>query len=110
MKDRFDPKKHPAFGVGPKEFLGFLDGAECVFTNSFHGTAVSIALHTDFYVEFSSDTNSRLENLTSILNLRDRIVTEKILTDEKIDYSSVDVLLSEYRTESMEYLKEVVAE
>lgn len=110
MKDRFDPNKHPAFGVGPKEFLGLLDGAECVFTNSFHGTAVSIALHTDFYVEFSSDTNSRLDNLTSILNLRDRIVTEETLTDEKIDYSSVDVLLSEHRADSMEYLKKVVAE
>ena len=110
MKDLIDPAKHPAFGVGPKEFLGLLDGAECVFTNSFHGTAVSVALHTDFYVEFSSDTNSRMENLTAMLDLRDRIVTEEALTDRKIDYSAVDAHLEKHRAYSMEYLKKIVSE
>lgn len=42
MKDRFDPRKHPVFGAGPREFLGLINGAQCVFTNSFHGMALSV--------------------------------------------------------------------
>ena len=38
-----------------------LHHARYVFTNSFHGTAFSINYRKDFYVEFSSLTNSRLE-------------------------------------------------
>ena len=34
--------KHPVSGIGPAEFLGLVDGAEYVITNSFHGTAFSI--------------------------------------------------------------------
>ena len=34
IKERFDPRKHPEYGVGPKEFLGLINGAQCVFTNS----------------------------------------------------------------------------
>lgn len=110
MRERFDPRKHPAFGVGPKEFLRLVDDAECVFTNSFHGTAISVAMHTDFYVEFSSDTNSRLVNLTEMLGLTERIVDENELTDKAVDYESVDVLLEKHKKYSADFLRTVLTE
>lgn len=108
MKDRFNPGKHAVYGTGPKEFLGLIDSAQCVFTNSFHGMAISIALHKDFYVELSSDTNSRLINLTEILNLRDRIVRENIPEQKKIEYQYVDRILEKERKISIDFLQTVL--
>lgn len=108
IKERFDPRKHPEYGVGPKEFLGLINGAECVFTNSFHGMAISVALHRDFFVEFSSDTNSRLINLTELLGLENRILKENMPLEEKIDYTHVDKILQRERKKSMQYLEKVL--
>lgn len=108
IKDRFDPRKHPEYGVGPKEFLGLINGAQCVFTNSFHGMAISVALHRDFFVEFSSDTNSRLVNLTELLGLEHRVVKDRIPLEEKIDYTYVDEVLQRERKVSRQYLEKVL--
>lgn len=106
--DYFSPSKHPVFGVGPSEFLGLVNEAECVFTNSFHGTAISVALHRDFYVEFSSDTNSRLDNLTKILGLQDRIIRDEELSQKKIDYREVDRKIDCYRNISYDFLNQAL--
>ncbi len=110
IADHFNPSMHPAFGVGPSEFLGLVDEAECVFTNSFHGTAISIALHREFYVEFSSDTNSRLDNLTKILGLEDRVIQDKELVAKEINYSEVDNKLKNYRELSYDFLKRALTD
>lgn len=110
MKDRFNPAKHPEYGVGPKEFLGLVDKAECVFTNSFHGMAISVALHRDFYVEFSSDTNSRLINLIRTLRLQERVIGKDVPKERSIDYDKVDELLAEHREISINYLKTALTE
>lgn len=108
MKDRFNPRKHPVYGTGPKEFLGLIEDAQCVFTNSFHGMAISVALHSDFFVEFSSDTNSRLINLTEMLKLEKRVVKGGVPREEQIDYEHVDVILEKERLISMKYLNTVL--
>ena len=108
IKERFDPRKHPEYGVGPKEFLGLINGAQCVFTNSFHGMAISVALHRDFFVEFSSDTNSRLVNLTEMLGMENRVVRDKTPLEEKIDYTHADEVLQQERKVSMQYLEKVL--
>ncbi len=110
MRDHFNPTKHPEYGVGPKEFLGLVDKAECVFTNSFHGTAISVALHRDFYVEYSSDTNSRLINLTQILQLQERVIGKEVPKEKGINYDKVEHLLSVQREISMKYLKVALSE
>ena len=108
IRERFDPRKHPEYGVGPKEFLGLINGAQCVFTNSFHGMAISVALHRDFFVEFSSDTNSRLVNLTEMLGMENRVVRDKTPLEEKIDYTHADEVLQRERKVSMQYLEKVL--
>lgn len=110
MKDRFDPTKHPRYGVGPKEFLGLIHDAECVFTNSFHGMAISVALQTNFYVEYSSDTNSRLSNLVDIFGLQERVVGSGNLLPTDIDYAEVEKTLETQRAYSLAFLKEILTE
>lgn len=110
VKDRFDRTKHPAFGIGPREFLGLVDGAEYIFTNSFHGVAISVALRKPFYVEFSSDTNSRLRNIVELLDVKQCIVDDSVLDKcpVEIDYDRVDEKLTQLRESSLAYLRGVL--
>lgn len=110
IKERFDPRKHPVYGVGPGEFLGLVKDAQCVFTNSFHGLAISIALQTDFYVEYSTDTNSRLINLVEMLDLQDRVIAEQSLKAISIDYNAVEQKVQAQRDCSLAFLKEILAQ
>lgn len=110
MRDRFLPDKHPIFDAGPGEFLGLIKDAQCVFTNSFHGLALSIALQTDFYVEYSTDTNSRLVNLVEMLDLQDRVVTAQPLWPTKIDYDAVEEKLHIQREFSHAFLHEILVQ
>lgn len=66
------------FDVGPREFLGLINGAEYVVTDSFHGTAFSIIFQKRFCTYISRPTvSSRIESLLIILNLIDRIIDDK---------------------------------
>ena len=92
LRNYFCGKEKHVFGVGPAEFLGLVDNAEYIFTNSFHGTAFSIIFNKNFYVEYSSNTNIRLVNLIEITGLTQCIVKkdcDTINEYEFIDYKKV---------------------
>ena len=112
VKDRFAIGRYPVYGVGPREFLGLVDGAEYVFTNSFHGVAISLAFHKRFYVEFSSDTNSRLRNVVETFDLSQCIVNDETAdcAPVSIDYVSVDRKLAVLRDNSMLFLRGALKE
>ena len=93
-----------AMNIGPEEWLYLLHHAQYVVTNSFHGTAFSVNFHKDFYLEMSSLTNSRLQQIVDALGLCDRVIGENHWNDNMIDYESVDQRLSPLRLSSMEYL------
>ena len=71
--------------VGPSEFLSLIHNANCVFTDSFHGTILSINYNKDFYTfkRFKSTSknnqNSRVEDILKRLSLDDRLVINKKL-------------------------------
>ncbi len=53
----------------PGEFLDYMEHAELVITNSFHGTVFSIIYEKPFVSMLHSDTGSRTADLLRILNL-----------------------------------------
>lgn len=110
IRDKFKSEKEVAGGVGPSEFLGLIDGATYIITNSFHGTALSINLHKNFYVEFSSNTNSRLINIIDTFDLKQCVVSGDLTSNPPvaIDYTKVDSILVELKEKSIEYLKSIV--
>ena len=59
----------------PQEFVGFIDAAAYVFTDSFHATAFSIMLHKNVHV-FITNHGTRLQNLLRLANLEDRIAND----------------------------------
>ncbi len=93
-----------ACDITPNQWLYLIHNAKYVVTNSFHGTAFSINYRKDFYVEFSSYTNSRLEHITRILGLEDRRL-ENVQEILPIDYTRTNEILPALQSESMNYLK-----
>lgn len=110
VMDKFNPHRNPVFGVGPAEFIDLIDHAECVFTNSFHGTALSIILNKKFYVEYSSDTNSRLTNIIKTFQLEQCALNGDAFIERlpEIDYQKVNGIVSEKKKEAISFLKEII--
>lgn len=60
------------FDAGPAEFLGWMQNATFVCTNSFHGTAFSIIYRKNFFTVAHSTLNGRSYELLKRLGLLDR--------------------------------------
>lgn len=92
--------------VSPGEWLYLVHHARCVVTNSFHGTAFSINYRKNFFVEFSSLTNSRLSHIVNVLGLEDRIVSNaESHAPMETDYTKTDLVLPALREESLDFLR-----
>lgn len=59
---------------GPAEFLGYVQNAWCVVTNSLHGTVFSILMEKQFLVFAHSSRNERMESLLKKLGLEARLI------------------------------------
>lgn len=58
----------------PGDFLGLIENAEYVITNSFHGTVFSIMYETPFVSMLHSNTGSRTVDLLKALNLESHLL------------------------------------
>lgn len=96
--------------TGPIEFLDLINNAKCVLTDSFHGTAFSINLHTPFYVfgrNYGSahSQNSRIESILKMMNMQDRFEQKDIVGQLKaINFEVSEQILSDERNKSRNYI------
>lgn len=93
--------------ASPELFLSYLKYASCVFTTSFHGTALSILFEKDFYyIRQNTDSDLRIASLLDVLNLRNRMVdSTEIPRREPIVYDEIRDKLDTFRKSSIQYLK-----
>lgn len=104
-----DPNVQYALDLSPGEWLNLMHYADCVVTNSFHGAAFAIHYRKDFYLELSSKTNSRLEQLMDIAGLEDRVVRNGCAPwNVHIDYSEVEERIAPAREASLNYLNRAI--
>lgn len=97
----------------PIEWLNLFIHADCIFTNSFHGTAFSINLHKKFFVELlppPNKVNSRIINILELFNLSNRIIdsSKQDQYESSIDYSKVQEILNIEINRSLEYLTSII--
>lgn len=107
---KFRELKH--FGVAtPSEFVGLIENAEYVITNSFHATAFSIIFHRTFFVETGIKRSNRILNLLDICGLQQCSLVNgqpsKFITD--IDWEYVDEKLEKLVCDSYSYLDDIVS-
>lgn len=67
--------------IGPSEFLRLYAGADCVITNSFHGTAFSLLYGKPFVTFGNGAYNSRMETLLGITGEKTRFCEESVPTE-----------------------------
>lgn len=100
---------------GPLEFLNLIKYAECICTNSFHGTVFSILLEKPFYAIFDEEKETiirenRKASLLEQLGLEKNMVSISNMQDfEKIkftDYKQVKSKLNKLKETSISFLKE----
>ena len=96
--------------ASPEKFLSYLKYAKCVFTTSFHGTALSILFEKEFfYIRQYTSSDLRIESLLGILGLKERILDRgETPQAAPIDYSNIHNNLEAFRKESVQYLKEAL--
>lgn len=87
------------------ELLSLIKYSECVIALSFHGTALSLLYHKDFY-SFKGGNMTRVETILSEVNLMNRIVSKvDDVSFTPILYDKVDEKLNLLRKSSYSVLK-----
>ncbi|MGO5052624.1 polysaccharide pyruvyl transferase family protein [Lachnospiraceae bacterium LCP25S3_G4] len=92
--------------VSPDKFLGLMEGASYVVTDSFHGTAFAIKFQKNFYTVPHNISGSRVTHLLTTLHLDNRICNEftPSMHVQHIDYQTCNKLLQEQIKQSYDFI------
>ena len=94
---------------GPETFLGLVQGAAFVLSNSFHATAFSVIFEREFaVVERTEKINTRMRDFTALLGLSDHMVTETVSVPLNTDWAQVKRRLEEEIDHAKAYIDEVL--
>lgn len=96
----------------PGTFLTYIKNAECMITDSFHGTAFAINFNTPFIeVMPNNKTGTRNKSILQLTGLQNRILQKEediALVDQEIDFQYANRILEEKRKESLCILKDMI--
>lgn len=95
---------------GPREFIGYISNAEYVLTDSYHGMLFSIIYHRQFWSiarEYGKfDQSSRQLSVLEMFGLNARYCrTQDIITEDTIDYETVQKRMDSEIEKSLNYLR-----
>lgn len=97
--------------VDPINLLAYFKYAQCIVTDTFHGSVMSIITHSQFAVK-TRDNSNKLVNLLEEYGLTSRISTSLDDLNEKftsrIDFTVVENEVKNRRKASMEYLDKMI--
>ena len=100
--------------IGPKEFIYLMHNANCVCTNSFHGTCFSIIYKKPFVTFDNKGKSARLINLLKTFNLQNRMVWRagksmwRAANYLKVGCEVPDYLIDYHKNKSVEFLKKAL--
>lgn len=95
----------------PGQFLGAIKNAECVLTDSFHGTVFSLIFNRNFIDFLPKVTGTRISSLLKLVNLEERIINNKEnfeILNKEIDFNKVNNTLNFEREKSIKLLKDAI--
>lgn len=102
--------------AGPVDFLRLVDNAVTVVTDSFHGTAFSINMHTPFYVFDRNygraySQGRRITSLLAMLGLADRHEPQmETVSCCEMNFHNADIILHRQRLEARRWLAAAIDE
>lgn len=95
-----------------EELLWCWDNAACVLTDSFHATAFSLNLGTDFISVLPNRFGTRLTSILELTGTEHRCLkdfSDFDIVNKKIDHGKVQEILQEERKKGMEFLKKALS-
>ena len=99
----------------PFQVIAYFQHADCVVTDTFHGTILSVITYRQFASVVRKTGYGNAEKMTDLLGrleLSDRVVDDldKVgdKVEEPIDYEKVDEVIRVERKKSYEYLEKVI--
>ncbi|MCL2354895.1 MAG: polysaccharide pyruvyl transferase family protein [Oscillospiraceae bacterium] len=98
--------------IPPEKIARLFEKAKFVITNSFHGTAFSIANKKQFYIFGNPPVSDRMISILDTLDLSNRYVEDELNIDEikEIDYEKVEEKLKFEREKSAKFLLNALSE
>ena len=108
---QYTEKELRDFTASPADFINYIRYAECVFTSSFHGTAISIICKADFYSFKQYNTSDlRINSLLETAGLINRFVDMgNVLEVEPVDFSDAYEILNNATTVSKQFISQSLA-
>ncbi len=110
------------YDIGPQEFLGLIQNATEVVTDSFHGCVFSVIFKKQFCAfkrhqdDLDNNMNSRLYTFFDSLNLKDRLVEDSFSIEDMlnimsspINHEKTEKTLVELRKLSLDYLMSAIS-
>lgn len=98
--------------VSPLEMLAYLKKADFVITDTFHGTVFSAKYNVPFATLVRDNNKQKLKDLTSRLDLDDRVMDTFIdlqkLYDKHKDFTRTNEIISEEKYNTYIYLKNAI--
>lgn len=95
-----------------RKFLSYIKNADCLITDSFHGTAFAINFNVPFVeVLPNNGTESRNLSLLKLAGLTDRVLNNYenfSLAEQPINFDSVNKIIDEERVKSINILRKMI--
>ena len=99
------------YHVSVEQFLGLINHASCVMTDSFHATAFSLSFGVDFISIIPKEFGTRIQSITNLTGTDHRVIkpdTKKemipLVAKQRIDKTKVEIILDSKRKEAMDFL------
>ena len=112
-KIEFDGISHEIlYDVGVEEWLGLMDEAEYIFTNSFHACCFSIIFEKQFFA--GSRSGDKIDSVLEMFSLSWRRCGEEFNNScfdlEDIDFSTMKPILGKYIKESTDFILNAITD
>lgn len=96
--------------ISPEEFVGLFSSADCIFTNSFHGTMFSIIFEKEVHVElqkYEGAPNSRFVDLLENIGMEECVFdgSQIDVNYQRCNYALVKEKLKQMQDETRMYFK-----
>lgn len=96
----------------PDVLLGSIKNADYVFTDSFHGAALCILMHKNFFVETNIIRNSRVLDLLELTGLSHRGMKDGVISCDYViseeEWAYADAQIEKERQRAKDYLISIV--
>lgn len=94
----------------PFELLKAFQNAECIVTDTFHGTLFGAKFGNRIAVLIRESNRNKLEDLTKRLQIQDHVITDLsqlgVVLEKKLNKGKINEILGFERKRTLEYLKE----